>query len=1019
MTRICHSWVVCLGLLVSFLDAGEVPADQPLSYTQDIRPIFQLHCQGCHQPARSLGGYDLTSGEGLLRGGESEQPAIVPGQPEESYLVQQITPSDGVAEMPKNASPLSREEIARIHRWIEQGAEVDLSADAGQRFDMDHPPTYTHPPVITSLDFSPDGEVLAVAGFHEVLLHRPNGSTARQPLARLVGMSERIESVRYSPDGSLLAVTGGTPGRMGEVQVWDTSTYELILSLPVTFDTVFGASWSPDGELLAFGCTDHTVRAIRARTGEQVLFQAAHSDWVLDTVFSTDGSHLVSVGRDATAKLIEIATERFVDNITSITPGALRGGIHAVARHPQRDEILFGGSDGVPRIYRMHRTVKRVIGDDANLLWELPPLPGRLFDVDYSGDGRVLAAASSLDGVGSVGIYHIEPAPEVPEDAVAILTKPPHERTEEERSRLADHFRTGVRVLAPYTCDTGGLYAVAIHPGSTLVAAAGAEGTICILDATSGELLRTFPAIDIGASAGNTKEVAEAKDRSAVPGVSRNPLPSPETLNASLAGPLSRLDVQPRKIRLWNSTDYVQLVVTAADSQGETVDATREATFAAGDCCLISPLGLVTAERDSTGTVTATFGGQTVTIPIEVSGTAAPLHPEFIRDVAPILARAGCNAGTCHGAQDGKNGFKLSLRGYDPVFDVRALTDDHASRRTNLAAAANSLWLLKPTGDVPHEGGIVIRPDSNDYRTLLAWVQAGAHLELDVPRVTSLTVQPIDPVLSTVGRRQQFRVVATYSDGTERDVTGEAFIESGDIEIVRNVPEHAGLVEVLRRGEAPLLVRYEGHYAATTVTIIGDRHGFTWQQPPANNRIDELVHAKLSRTKTDASSLCDDYTFCRRLYLDLTGLPPTPDQLDAFLKDPRDSRWKRERLIDELIGSPEYVEHWTNKWADLLQVNGKFLGAREPNRSAIGFAARWRTTHLTTNSFASFLWRRAPIESTPPFPISRSFASRWRSWRTRRNCSWPRGSIATNAMIIPLKNGRRISITPWRHFLRG
>src|SRR6185295_13965482 len=135
-----------------------------------------------------------------------------------------------------------------------------------------------------------------------------------------------------------------------EVQVWETGTQKLKLSVPVTFDTTYGASWSPDSKLVAFGCaTDKSLRAINADNGTQVLFMASHDDWVLDTVFSTKGDHVMSVGRDMTAKLTELATQRFMDNLTSITPGALKGGLAAVARHPLRDEVLVGGADGAPQ----------------------------------------------------------------------------------------------------------------------------------------------------------------------------------------------------------------------------------------------------------------------------------------------------------------------------------------------------------------------------------------------------------------------------------------------------------------------------------------------------------------------------------------------------------------------------------------------------------------------------------------------------------------------------------------------
>ena len=367
-----HTFLAPIALVFSF--ASSLSAE-PVSYYKQIRPIFQANCQGCHQPAKAKGDYIMTTFERLLLGG-GDDIAIVPGKPAESYLIEEITPVDGKSEMPKGKDPLASEDIALITQWITEGAKDDTPDNAKQRYTQDNPPVYTRPPVITSMDFSPDGKWLAVAGFHEVLLHHADGSGLA---ARLVGLSERIESVVFSPDGKQLAVTGGLPARMGDVD-----KRKLTLSVPVTFDTVYGASWSPEGDRIAFGCSDSTVRAIDAKTGVEVLYQGSHNDWVFDTAFSIKGTHLVSAGRDMAAKLTELATQRFVDNITSITPKALKGGIASLDRHPLRDEILVGGSDGVPKIYKMFRTTKRVIGDDANLLQELPALEGRVFRGEQS-----------------------------------------------------------------------------------------------------------------------------------------------------------------------------------------------------------------------------------------------------------------------------------------------------------------------------------------------------------------------------------------------------------------------------------------------------------------------------------------------------------------------------------------------------------------------------------------------------------------------------------------------------------
>jgi hypothetical protein len=291
----------------------------------------------------------------------------------------------------------------------------------------------------------------------------------------------------------------------------------------------------------------------------------------------------------------------------------------------------------------------------------------------------------------------------------------------------------------------------------------------------------------------------------------------------------------------------------------------------------------------------------------------------------PVLGKLGCNAGTCHGSRTGQNGFSLSLRGYDPLTDHQALTDDLAGRRVNLADPESSLMLLKATGYVPHGGHAVTEPGDRRYDIIRRWIAEGAKYNADAPRVVSIALSPENPVVDAAGQTVAMKVIARYSDGSERDVSQDAFIESGDAEVA--TADAAGTITAVRRGEAAMLARYEGAYAATTLTVMGDRGGFEFTPQPVYNHIDELVDVKLERMKIVPSGLCSDEEFLRRVYLDLTGLPPTADQVRAFLADDRESRAKRSAMIDQLIGSEDFVEHWTNRWADLLMVNGRFLGA--------------------------------------------------------------------------------------------
>jgi mono/diheme cytochrome c family protein/DNA-binding beta-propeller fold protein YncE len=485
MPSLRWSWAVALIAALAnatFAQPKAETADGPVSYFKEIRPIFQQSCQGCHQPAKAGGGYIMTEFAELLKAGETGKPGIVPGNPAKSFLLDEIRVKDGQHEMPKNRDALTAKQFALIEKWIKEGAKDDTPASAKEKVavDEDHPHQYLAPPVVTSLAFSPNGKLLAVTGYHEVLLHSADGGKLE---TRLIGLAEQARSIAFSPDGQWLAVAGGSPGRFGEVQIWNVEKRKLKVSAPVSFDTLSGVSWSPDGKLVAFGCTDNTVRAVDAETGKQVLQMGTHSDWVLTTAFSQDGLHLVSGGRDMTVKLTDVPTQRFIDNVTSITPGALKGGVMTIDRRPMKekkmqkvpadtpgakpnvyDEILTAGSDGIPRLYKMHRETKREIGDDSNKINKIDfaPMMGRVSCAKFNPEGTQFAAVGSLEGKGEVAVYTIDPVKKLVCEKVS-----------------------------------GPAYAVAWRPDGKAIASAGFDGKIWLHDPATGKLVKEFLAVPI------------------------------------------------------------------------------------------------------------------------------------------------------------------------------------------------------------------------------------------------------------------------------------------------------------------------------------------------------------------------------------------------------------------------------------------------------------------------------------------------------------------------------------------
>jgi hypothetical protein len=393
------------------------------------------------------------------------------------------------------------------------------------------------------------------------------------------------------------------------------------------------------------------------------------------------------------------------------------------------------------------------------------------------------------------------------------------------------------------------------------------------------------------------------------------------------------LKLQPAALALENGRDTRRVLVFGRTAAGQWIDLSAEAR--------LQPVsGGVRVERDGTlvpvrkgvTRVTVLVGGQQTDLPVTVRSVANP-PVSFVRDVMPVLSRTGCNAGTCHGSAKGKNGFKLSLRGYDPEFDYRALVDDLSGRRFNRSDPDRSLMLLKPSQGVPHVGGMVLEPGSPYFRIVRQWIVEGVRSDVETTkRVSRLEVLPGAPQINLPGDRQQLLVLAHYPDGSTRDVSRDVVYTSSVPEVATVTPD--GLVTAVRRGESAVLVRYEGSYATNPLIVLGDRTGYRWVETPAYNFIDTLVYRKLKRIKALPGPLCSDADFLRRISLDLVGLPPTPEQVRAFLADPTPTKRKRERMIDRLLGdgrlpaSLDFVDHWTNKWGDLLQCNRKYLGEK-------------------------------------------------------------------------------------------
>jgi hypothetical protein len=306
---------------------------------------------------------------------------------------------------------------------------------------------------------------------------------------------------------------------------------------------------------------------------------------------------------------------------------------------------------------------------------------------------------------------------------------------------------------------------------------------------------------------------------------------------------------------------------------------------------------------------------------------AAAAPPTFERDIQPVLTKAGCNAGACHGKARGQNGFQLSLLAYDHDFDYQAITAEARGRRVFPASPDNSLLLMKASGRVPHGGGKKLPLDGPDYRTLRDWIAGGSpRTPADAPKIVKVTITP-DAKLMGFRQTQQLAVTAHFSDGSTQDVTRLAQFSSS--ESVYVAVNDAGLVTAGPiPGEAAIMARFMEKFAVCTVLIPLPTPvpADVYANLPRRNFIDGHVWAKLEKLRLTPSDPAPDASFHRRAYLDVIGRLPTPDETRAFLADTDPD--KREKLIDALLDRPEYADFWANKWTDLLRPNPYHVGMK-------------------------------------------------------------------------------------------
>jgi hypothetical protein len=421
-------------------------------------------------------------------------------------------------------------------------------------------------------------------------------------------------------------------------------------------------------------------------------------------------------------------------------------------------------------------------------------------------------------------------------------------------------------------------------------------------------------------------------------------LPTDPADRAKIVGQPKAVTVQPASIVLDGPMSTLQPVITGRYADDSLRDLTHFCDVQVEDASVISIDGdrFMVPKKNGATTLVIRAGSQTVRVDVLVKNLDKVMPVSFRHDVIAALNVGGCNSGACHGTPSGKNGFKLSLRGYDPAADYMQLTHDVLGRRTDSLGADANLIYLKALGRVPHEGSVRFAASSIPAKMMYTWIAEGLQDDpKTLPAVKKVEVFPGARLLNDGVRWQQLSVRAFFSDGTDRDVTRLTVFSSSDPNIA--AVNATGLVEFNQSGEVAILCRYLDELIAVRLTYLQTKAGFTWTNPPENNYVDKHVFAKLKMLSIQPSELCSDQEFLRRVYMDACGILPSADETKAFLdsKDPN----KRAKLIDELLQRPEFADFWTLKWSDVFRSTRKTIQLK-----GTYVFQKWMRNHIDKNT---------------------------------------------------------------------